>query len=227
MNKKYFDKIYCINLDSRIDRWAYCSEEFKKLGIENEVERFPGIALSPGIAGCTRSHYEVIRLAKQNKFNNVLILEDDFTVTCDNFSQVLDKAVEQLKVHDVEYDILYLGGNLSTDTSKNYLVDSNLAKLTYCKTTHSYIINSSAYDIFLDIFNHVDWDNPNNWTHTNNNRLNIDVSIIKHVQSRGKTFGVYPCLTEQRAGYSNLTYSINYFNLSKSYNEILGNTKHE
>ena len=37
--KKYFDKIYCINLDSRPDRWKECLEEFKKIGIDDIVER--------------------------------------------------------------------------------------------------------------------------------------------------------------------------------------------
>ena len=55
--KKYFDKIYCINLDSRPDRWKECLEEFKKIGIDDIVERFPAAELTPGIAGCTKSNY--------------------------------------------------------------------------------------------------------------------------------------------------------------------------
>lgn len=36
----YFDKIYCINLDSRPDRWELAQKEFKKIGILDRVERF-------------------------------------------------------------------------------------------------------------------------------------------------------------------------------------------
>jgi GR25 family glycosyltransferase involved in LPS biosynthesis len=36
----YFDKIYCINLDSRPDRWEQAKSEFEKVEILDRVERF-------------------------------------------------------------------------------------------------------------------------------------------------------------------------------------------
>lgn len=39
----YFDFIYCINLNSRGDRWINVQEELKKLGIERRVIRFNAI----------------------------------------------------------------------------------------------------------------------------------------------------------------------------------------
>ena len=91
--KKYFDKIYCINLDSRSDRWNQCIEEFKKVGIEDIVERFSAEQLIPGIAGCTKSHYEIIKQCKKNNFKNVLILEDDVTFINSNFLETIDKSI--------------------------------------------------------------------------------------------------------------------------------------
>ena len=38
---QYFDKIYCVNLDRRPDKWAEAVEEFKKNNME--VERFAAI----------------------------------------------------------------------------------------------------------------------------------------------------------------------------------------
>ena len=38
----YFDKVYCINLDRRLDRWIKVSEIFKKNRFTN-IERFPAI----------------------------------------------------------------------------------------------------------------------------------------------------------------------------------------
>lgn len=32
---KYFDKVYCVNMDKRPDRWEQAKKEFKKLGIED------------------------------------------------------------------------------------------------------------------------------------------------------------------------------------------------
>jgi hypothetical protein len=35
--KKFFDKIYCINLEKRLDRWDKVSVEFEKYGLTNQV----------------------------------------------------------------------------------------------------------------------------------------------------------------------------------------------
>ena len=116
---KYFDKIYCINLDTRIDRWQECLSEFKKIGIENDVERFSAIKMSPGIAGCTKSHYEIIKTAKENKYKNVLVLEDDVSFTEEFFYDVLEKAFSQMKKQNLDYEMFYLGGNLQEDNNIN------------------------------------------------------------------------------------------------------------
>ena len=42
----YFDKIYCINLDYRTDRWEQVQNEFEKIGIENKVIRVPAYYIS-------------------------------------------------------------------------------------------------------------------------------------------------------------------------------------
>ena len=39
----FFDEIYCINLDKRVDRWNSAKEQFKKLGIDNKVKRFSAV----------------------------------------------------------------------------------------------------------------------------------------------------------------------------------------
>ena len=173
MISKYFDKIYCINLDSRLDRWEECLVEFKKIGIQTQVERFSAIPLQPGIAGCTKSHYEVVKLAKKNNYKNILIFEDDVSLINSDFFSILEKTHIQLKKHNLTYDLLYLGGNLNPDNKINYLIDDNLAKLTYCKTTHSYALNSTVYDKFLNFFKNVNWSDMNNWSSSNSNRLNI------------------------------------------------------
>ena len=70
-----FDKVYCINLDSRKDRWKECVIEFNKIGILDEVERFSAVKHERGIAGCTLSHYEIIKKCKKDGCKNVLIFE--------------------------------------------------------------------------------------------------------------------------------------------------------
>ena len=39
----FFDKIYCINLDHRTDRWKNVQTEFEKLGISDRVKRISAV----------------------------------------------------------------------------------------------------------------------------------------------------------------------------------------
>jgi len=64
----FFDKIYCINLDSRPDRWEECEDEFKR--INWKVDRFPGSTRS-----FNHAQYECIKACVG--FESSLILEDD------------------------------------------------------------------------------------------------------------------------------------------------------
>ena len=55
-------------------------ERLRKFNIK--YERFNAISRPDfGIIGCTQSHLEIIKMAKQNNYKNILILEDDFTFT--------------------------------------------------------------------------------------------------------------------------------------------------
>jgi GR25 family glycosyltransferase involved in LPS biosynthesis len=215
-----FDKIYCINLDSRTDRWDACLTEFKKIGITDQVERFPAVELTPGIAGCTKSHYEIVKMAKKSGYETILILEDDISIINTEFFTILSNSITQLNNVTTECDMFYLGGNVSDNTPSNYSIDTNLVKLGYCKTTHAYVLNESIYDIIIDAYSTVDWSNNYNWSQSNPNRLNIDVWLINNIQSRGNTFGVYPCLVEQRAGFSNLVGSEMYVPMAEKWNSI-------
>lgn len=215
-----YDKIYCINLDSRTDRWGDCLNEFKKIGITNQVERFPAVELTPGIAGCTKSHYEIVKMAKKSGYKNILILEDDISIINTEFFTILSNSITQLNNVTTECDMFYLGGNVSDNTPSNYPIDTNLVKLGYCKTTHAYVLNESIYDIIIDAYSTVDWSNNYNWSQSNPNRLNIDVWLINNIQSRGNTFGVYPCLVEQRVGFSNLVGREMYVPMAEKWNSI-------
>lgn len=218
---QFFDKIYCINLDSRTDRWNECIQEFEKLGITDLVERVPAFKANPPIAGCTRSHVECIYLAKLNNHKRILIIEDDITFHHDIFYNVLLNAHNQLNKHDINYDILYFSANLYG--TENKLIDSNLARITLAKAAHAYIVNSSIYDYILDVYKDVDWNDISNWYHGNPKRMNFDV-WLKNIQQLGNVYGVYPSIAEQREGHSDLINQDCYYNLSEVYNKILEKT---
>lgn len=91
-----FDKVYCINLDSRTDRWEECQSEFNKL--KWPVERFPGVV------GVNQSYYNCLKAAAG--FESSLILEDDV-----EFLDV-DKMYQSLGDLPEDWQLVSLGANL-------------------------------------------------------------------------------------------------------------------
>jgi glycosyl transferase, family 25 len=77
---EHIDKIIYINMDARTDRRAELEAEFARLGIPNDkIMRFPASSYNgcPN-TGCLVSHANVINLAYEMGYRNVLVLEDDF-----------------------------------------------------------------------------------------------------------------------------------------------------
>jgi GR25 family glycosyltransferase involved in LPS biosynthesis len=76
---EYIDHILYINLEHRTDRLEEIQRELVKMDLSDKAERFEATYIKEqGILGCTISHMEAIRLAKNRGYKNVLILEDDF-----------------------------------------------------------------------------------------------------------------------------------------------------
>ena len=77
---EHIDKIIYINMDARTDRRAELEAEFARIGIpEDKIMRFPASSYNgcPNTV-CLVSHANVIHLAYEMGYRNVLVLEDDF-----------------------------------------------------------------------------------------------------------------------------------------------------
>lgn len=159
----FFDKIFYINLDHRIDRKESMESQFEKLGIV--AERFSAVNLTkeqnddmvkrgcrfyddsrpeyaPRIKSCTISHLTVLLRSKIMAYENVLILEDD-VVFQDNILEDLSNCINDLKQR--EWDFFYLGCN-----PLEYYKDSEtLGRVIRSTTTHAYAINNRYYDTIL------------------------------------------------------------------------------
>ena len=61
MLQNYFDKIYCINLDRRIDRWEHFLNQSKKINLDNfeRVSAIDGNKLNPSDFGSSLNHGEL------------------------------------------------------------------------------------------------------------------------------------------------------------------------
>lgn len=149
---EYFDKVYCINLERRNDRWEKCKKQFDKLGIE--VERFSAVdgskleynnkTLLPGEIGIIRSNLELVKKAKENNYENIFIFEDDVEFT-DEFNEKFENYVEQVPQ---DWCFLYLGGNHVGGT---YPINKNLHKITHSFAIHAFAINNKIYDIIIEM----------------------------------------------------------------------------
>jgi len=154
---EYFEKIYCINLSHRVDRWEDCVKQFNKYNIS--VERFEAINgnevtpngvkvldggpdLLPGEVGVIRSNYEVINDAKENGYKKIIIFEDDVEL-CDDFN-------ERFKLHykktPNDWKLIYMGGN---HVGGMVPINNKVAKIKHSYAIHAVCIHEELYDHLL------------------------------------------------------------------------------
>jgi hypothetical protein len=102
---EYFDKICCLNQDTRPDRWEQVQAEFKRFDIK--AERFASIpADQPNKSFCL-SQYAMLKKFLQTDGQTLLALEDDVVFRNISF---FDNAMKELPNN---WHILYLGANIT------------------------------------------------------------------------------------------------------------------
>jgi GR25 family glycosyltransferase involved in LPS biosynthesis len=182
---EFFDKIYCINLDERSDRWEQSLKEFEKAGIEN-VERFSAIKHDLGAIGCRESHLNIIKKAKNEGFKNILIFEDDVLLIEKNITQI-SKTLDDLK--NTDWHLFYLGATVDPEISFMVKETDNLLQTNFAYTTHAYAINNSVYDKILLEAPYFPI---------------IDVYYCRNIVPLGKSYIMNPMVAIQQEGYSNI-----------------------
>jgi GR25 family glycosyltransferase involved in LPS biosynthesis len=196
----FFDKIYCINLDKRRDRWAQASSEFKKYNlvverisaIDGSRINMSGIKMNvlkniarAGAVGCSLSHINVIKRAKEKGYSKILILEDD-VVFEENF---IERFTNEIKHLPENWDMFYLSGNnLKSDCLTR--VNNFFYKTTFTFTTHSYAISSAIFDEIIKGASKLE--EP------------IDEFYRKHIQQNYNCYIIRPHLSYQRPGFSDI-----------------------
>jgi len=161
------NNIFVINLEHRTDRLEqakkYLDEhelewerfdaikyDTKVHGFEKEFNNFKKIvyhaspSYASGCFGCVLSHYNVIKIAKERKYDMVTILEDDFYFT-PGWKENLNKCLDDLK--DKDWDMFYLSAN---NVWPAVPVTNNIEKPRKCFTTGAYILKSSLFDYILE-----------------------------------------------------------------------------
>ena len=179
---QFFNTVYYINLDHRIDRRKRTEELFKQHNIK--AVRFPAFYdKEHSVRACTRSHYEIIKLAKSQSLRNVLICEDDIEFT-ESFTRITE-FLNDLKA--VEWNMIFLYGGGTTTKITNAL--SLVERPPYC--THCYGINACFFD---DLIKEIEQRKED---------YSID-NIYRTMPCYGKYFVSACGLTYQRAGFSDI-----------------------
>lgn len=197
MNKlnDYFEKIYCVNLAKRKDRWELAQKEFTLHNID--VERYDAIdgtnydkigILSHGEIGCLFSHLNILKYCRDNNISNVLIFEDDVEFD-QNFNELFFEYVKEVP----EWDILYFGATHALcypymDRPPIKVTD-HVYKVYNAHATHAYAVNSSCYNLLIDSISKME--RP------------LDVIYTK-LQAQLRTYIFRPHLAWQRSDYSDI-----------------------
>lgn len=140
----FIDKIIYINLDKRTDRREHMEKQLEQFRLT--TERFSAIEHKEGCVGCILSHLNVLKIAKERKYKNILILEDDFLflVSPEKFCENL-KELEKYKL----FDVCMISYNCN-----NYenIDDDIFMKINFAQTTSGYIVNYHYYDKLISLY---------------------------------------------------------------------------
>lgn len=146
----FFDRAYVVNLPERKDRRTIMVRELEKAGMPltaNKTEIFPAIRPddagefpSLGAWGCFLSHLTILKQAKEDRLANVLIMEDDLTIS-EQFRTDREVLVEQLRQTD--WDFVYFGHIEKTEETSPATLPPFFGPL---QMTHFYGVNGKTFE---------------------------------------------------------------------------------
>lgn len=138
----YFDKVFLINLDRRVDRMEHAKKELRKVGLE--AERFPGYDCPKyegkpnGNMGCTASHRALLEIIAYVGWGKTLVLEDDFLCLYEDVPARFNSMIGDVPG---DMDMLYLGGHYGEAPISR--VSKHVIRCGSMLTTSSYIITAN------------------------------------------------------------------------------------
>jgi len=148
-----------------------------------------------GSLGCMLSHIEVIKLSLERNYDRVLILEDDTEFELGDkhgFTHLNDE------INDLSFGLFYLAGNHRG--SKIEKVKHNVLRVQGTYTTGSYVIDKSAMLYIVQAIQGF--------------TREVDVFYANVIQKMFPCYCIYPHMTKQAEGYSdivqkNVSYNLN------------------
>jgi len=192
------DAILYINLARRIDRNEHVLHEINKLGKDaSYVHRIDAVKREPGALGCSLSHVKALQYALDHpEWNNVLVLEDDFTFHSTNTSEIV-KSIDELCNHST-FDVCLLSYNPDGE-----FVDTthpHIKKIMRTQTTASYLITKAYIPTLLQNMTESSTD-MEKYGPRHTNCIDVHWSLL---QSRDHWFCTFPAIGYQYGSYSDV-----------------------
>ncbi len=194
------DHTIFINLESRKDRLKHVTDELKKLGLsDDKFSRFPAIQLPNGRIGCSMSHLKCVQIAKERRWKNVFICEDDIEFTKPELlKEQSKKFFDNYTITGNKWDVCIVAGNNVPPYEK---IDDYAIKVSHCQTTTGYIVNEHYYDTLIENYKQGIQRLLKNPDH--HVMFAIDKFWIQ-LQKRDKWFMIVPASVIQREDYSDI-----------------------
>jgi GR25 family glycosyltransferase involved in LPS biosynthesis len=140
-------KCLYINLTERTDRNAQVLEQLCLIGITEPI-RFNAIRHKNGAVGCTQSHIECLKIAKENGWPYVIVVEDDILFL--NPNRFLNNCDALIREHPIDsWDVVLIAGNNAGPYKQ---LSPSCVRVSGCQTTTGYIVKSEYYDTLIDNF---------------------------------------------------------------------------
>lgn len=182
------DQIIIINLDKRQDRLTQTMRELELLKVPKEkITRLSAYEETNGHLGRRHSHLQALLMAKQNKWGNYLLLEDDTVILKqEKHIRVLNGVMDILS--RLPWEVILLGGEINRGKELKSL--NGVIHANDCNKICSYLVNSSYYS-------------------TLEQQMQQDPSATLEEQwqpllREGKWLACYPSICYQRASYSDI-----------------------
>jgi GR25 family glycosyltransferase involved in LPS biosynthesis len=130
----------------------FLSDSQKNKIIKNPVTGFrDGETFKPGEIGCLMSHIKAIKLAKEKKWNDVLILEDDVVL-----SEDFNKGIKFLmRIIPADWEHIYLGGHIYF-MAPPVFEPAVLPSQFKISGAYAYFLRKSAYDNVLSEMSYME-----------------------------------------------------------------------
>ncbi len=192
------DKIIYINMDNRADRRSAILQEFQRVGFsEDHIIRFPASSYNgcPN-SGCLLSHANVLEMAYDMGFENVLVLEDDFVFIDD--VEKIHNDIDAFFEMNLSWDVL-----MFTTCSPVILEYTNtlVSKISSSSNGAGYLVNRSMMLELSTLFK----SNVENLYSTGQHWVYQNDILWKTIMPMSQWYMFNHYLGYQKEGYSDLS----------------------